>query len=231
MAITAPTGVTVFAYQVGFGDCLLVRFQYARGKHRHVLIDFGTTKLPESASRSRMLDVANDIKEKCGEEGLVAVVATHQHADHISGFATGGAGTGEIIASLKPKLVMQPWTEHPEVAKNATGPAFAGPNGGGKGFARSLLAMQEFARLATEQTQRKGIRWENPQIRAQLSFIGEDNLSNLSAVKNLMSMGKAQGAKAEYLYHGAKTSLSSRLGVKVHVLGPPTVKQHNEVRK
>jgi len=90
--------------------------------------------------------------------------------------------------------------------------------------------MQDFASLVTEHTRRKGIHWENPEIREQLAFIGEDNLSNLSAVKNLMSMGRATGVKAEYLYHGAKTSLASLLGVKVHVLGPPTIKQHDEVR-
>jgi hypothetical protein len=45
-------------------------------------------------------------------------------------------------------------------------------------------------------------------------------------------MGRAKGAQAEYVYHGAKTALRRLLpGVKVHVLGPPTVEQHAEVRE
>ena len=43
--------------------------------------------------------VANHIKAVCGGR-LTAVIATHRHADHISGFATDGrsGGAGKIIA-------------------------------------------------------------------------------------------------------------------------------------
>ena len=34
-------------YQVGFGDCFLLTFHYAKGDDRHILIDFGSTKLPQ----------------------------------------------------------------------------------------------------------------------------------------------------------------------------------------
>ena len=114
MAKTAPVAVTTYAYQVGFGDCLLLKFEYARGA-RFVLIDYGSTKLPPSASKSRMVDIAKDIKAKVGANGLHAVIATHRHQDHVSGFATNanGTGSGDIIASLAPKLVVQPWTEDP----------------------------------------------------------------------------------------------------------------------
>ncbi|MBC7047469.1 hypothetical protein G6O52_26440, partial [Salmonella enterica subsp. enterica serovar Heidelberg] len=43
----APETATIYAYQVGFGDCILVRFTYPGGSLRHMLIDFGTTGLPE----------------------------------------------------------------------------------------------------------------------------------------------------------------------------------------
>lgn len=49
-----PTALTIFAYQVGFGDCFLLRFTYP-DRPRHVLIDFGTTGLPEDAARNWML--------------------------------------------------------------------------------------------------------------------------------------------------------------------------------
>ena len=38
----APSSVTLFTYQVGFGDCFLLRFSYP-DRDRHVLIDFGST--------------------------------------------------------------------------------------------------------------------------------------------------------------------------------------------
>src|SRR5262245_66409780 len=65
--------------------------------------------------------VAQAIKDECGGT-LTAVVATHRHADHISGFATDARSgrSGEIIAACTPKLVLQPWTEDPEAAADAT---------------------------------------------------------------------------------------------------------------
>ena len=56
----------------------------------------------------------------------------------------------------------------------------------------------------------------------RLSFIGEDNVKNLDAVKNLMDMGKNDPV---YVFSGSKSGSRVRCcpGVKVHVLGPPTV--------
>ena len=136
----APTSVEIRVYQVGFGDCFLLSFVYGANDRRHVLIDFGSTKLPGRAKAATanvggrkakteddskptvwMPKVARDIAAVCGKHGLTAVVATHRHADHISGFATakGGKGSGDIIRALKPKLVLQPWTEDPAAAKDA----------------------------------------------------------------------------------------------------------------
>src|SRR6187200_919754 len=116
-----PTKITLRTYQVGFGDCFLLTFHYAQGD-KHVLIDFGSTKLPAGAG-TRMLDVANDIKARVGDD-LVAVVATHRHKDHISGFATskGGKGPGDIIRQCKPRMVLLPWTEQPNLPVDATAP-------------------------------------------------------------------------------------------------------------
>ena len=226
-----PTAVTVFAYQVGFGDCLLVRFSYPT-RNRHVLIDFGTMELPAGVSSTQMRDVVADIGAKTGGR-LEAVVATHRHADHISGFKTnaGGTDTGDRIAALKPKVVLQPWTEHPDVATNATGLSFAGTKERVKALGRSLAAMHEVAAVASRLARSAGGKALSADTRRLLGFIGEDNIKNPSAVKNLMTMGKAKGAKPEYLYYGAKTRLSRLLpGVKVHVLGPPTITQHDSVR-
>ncbi len=145
-----PTKVAIRTYQVGFGDCFLLSFQYNRAGEKHVLIDFGTTKLPPKAPKSRMMDIAADIRKRTGGN-LHAVVATHRHQDHISGFATAkGKGTGDVIKGLKPSYVVQPWTEDPNLAPDATGP-------GGKSTKKltadhkhiaSLAAMHDVARLA-----------------------------------------------------------------------------------
>ncbi|MEO5845921.1 MAG: hypothetical protein ABIQ33_13900 [Caldimonas sp.] len=219
-----PTSATLFAYQVGFGDCFLLRFTYP-GMLRHVLIDFGTTGLPKNTARGHMVRVANDIAARCGG-CLDAVVATHRHEDHISGFATtaSGDGPGDIIRGLKPKVVVQPWTEDPRLAVDATGPALARRRHALA--ARTLARMQEVSRHAVSalDADPRGFR----EVAAQLRFIGEDNIANLSAVKNLAVMGR----KHVYVHHESKSGLEDILpGVRTHVLGPPTLRQTDTIAR
>src|SRR6516225_6553922 len=73
----APTRATIRTYHVGFGDCFLISFQYARKSERHVLIDFGSTGFPKGVPKSRMMEIAEDIKQRTGGK-LHAVVATQR---------------------------------------------------------------------------------------------------------------------------------------------------------
>ena len=232
MAGTAPRSLTIRTYHVGFGDCFLLSFAYAKGAERHVLIDYGSTGLPPKTPKTRMMDIANDIKKRSGGK-LHAIVATHRHKDHISGFETrkNGKGTGDVIRTLKPDLVVQPWTEDPKLGTKATGPA----GGSGKKVALAPGNHQQVAMLASMQAvagatllQTRSTRYFNKELRDQFHFLGESNINNPAAVKNLMTMGK----KAEYVFAGKKTALEKVIpGVKVDVLGPPTVKQTATIKK
>ncbi|WP_395391209.1 MBL fold metallo-hydrolase [Novosphingobium sp. BL-8A] len=222
-----PQSVRIRTYQVGFGDCFLVTFRYEDGE-RHLLIDFGSTGLPPEAPKSRMMDIAKDIAATSGGK-LTGVVATHRHKDHVSGFATAarGKGTGDIIAALQPELVVQPWTEDPKIDPNATGPA---PRAKGlraaSARAATLAAMQATAGNVLGEIKR--IRYLAPEARDEIAFLGDDNIGNLEAVRNLMTMGK----KSLYAHAGMNNIFGSLLpGVEVLVLGPPTVDQSASVRK
>ena len=226
-----PRRISIRTYQVGFGDCFLVSFRYAADDERHVLIDFGTTALPKDAPKSRMADIAADIARRTGGK-LTAVVATHRHQDHVSGFARGSrdSGTGVTIANLKPDLVLQPWTEDPDLPTDAAAPARRTGGASTRGMrahAITLRAMQEVAGQILQEVKRnRYLTNELRGLREAINFLGEDNLGNADAVRNLMSM-----APNEYLHYGKSTSLETLLpGVVVDVLGPPTVAQHDEVR-
>ncbi len=231
----APKKVKIRTYNVGFGDCFLLSFDYGGGSERHVLIDFGSTGLPEDAPPTRMLDIANQIKVRTKGK-LHAVVATHRHKDHISGFETkkGGKGTGDVIRSLKPNLVVQPWTEDPDLDPNAKGPK-AKMRSSKKRIAGKLKRMGiDTTKQVTALNYMNGIAQQMltarnlpMAVKDQLSFLGETNLANRSAVENLMSM-----AKNSYVHCGSKSGLERVLpGVKVHVLGPPTVEQTDTIKK
>ena len=222
-----PASVRVRMYQVGFGDCFLLTFRYpGRTKPRHVLIDFGTTAAPGGSPSKLLGRIAEDIGKTVGKDPF-AVVATHRHCDHIAGFDPGkdGKGPGAIIAGLKPQFVVQPWTEQPDLAVDAKAPP------GSRGLAarqETLKSLQAIARHAVEVALPRLQRsFRHTATAEQLAFIGEDNISNPGAVRNLMRM-----APNDYVYAGKTTRLSRFLpGVKVTVLGPPTVKQHASVRK
>ncbi|QOZ06893.1 hypothetical protein [Bradyrhizobium sp. CCBAU 51765] len=226
-----PKKVVLRSYQVGFGDCFLLTFVYEKQK-RHILLDFGTTELPPKKKPSdHMPKIAKQIAADCGGQ-LTAIVATHRHADHISGFGLDGktGKSGDIIRKLKPKLVIQPWTEDPRAAKNAKRATTDSPRSE-KSFVSGLDAMHRVSEAVLALTAHPP-SWMGPQLAKELRFLGMDNIKNRSAVENLIAMGKARGAKAKWVRYGSDAGLGKLLpGVKVRVLGPPSLEQSEKIRK
>lgn len=244
MAVSTPSEATMIVYNVGFGDCVLLRFSYPDGTARHVLVDFGTTKRAPKFRPDSMEAVARKIADDCGGK-LQMVVATHRHRDHISGFA---GESGRIIAGLQPDLVVQPWTEKPDLAVDATGAAgvrgaggaggAGGGGAGGAGGARGMAARRFAARLDTLHEAADQVLQQVPRVRAtkgvtrtvadQLAFIGEANLKNADAVRALQALGK----RRVYASFGTDLHVGSLLpGVEVEVLGPPTLAQSDEIAR
>jgi hypothetical protein len=229
---TKPDRVEIRAYNVGFGDCFLLSFVYGAGDARHVLIDFGTGQLPKGVRASdRMPLIADDIRRVTGGS-LTAVVVTHRHADHISGFGTdeGTGKSGNIIRGLKPEIVLQPWTEDPDAAEDAR-TATRESNRSPKSFTAGLREIQGFAEDVYALSESKPV-WMGAALQRELSFFGMENIKNESAVRNLAAMGDADGARSVWAHHGSSSGLESRLpGVSVRVLGPPDLRQTEGIRK
>jgi beta-lactamase superfamily II metal-dependent hydrolase len=230
-----PTKLTLRAYNVGFGDCFLLTFEYPKFKRR-ILIDYGSTAAPKNADDDYMMAIAKDIEAQCtdadGVARLDAVVATHRHRDHISGFSTEGDNTGGVIARMNPGLVIQPWTEDPDAqpkAEEATATTFTGGKPDAKAFIASLHNMNRMAGAIADASRDEHLGL-SMRMATQMGFMGENNLPNKSAVVNLMEMGKK--SRAAYVNAGSKSGLEAVLpGVTVHVLGPPTLKQTQSIKK
>jgi hypothetical protein len=224
--MAGPNSIRIRMYQVGFGDCFLLTFDYAPKPSRHVLVDCGSMASPKGTPSGLIKRVAASIAETVGSDPF-AVVATHRHADHVSGFdpGTNGKGPGAIIADLKPRFVVQPWTEDPKLPKDATAPTAR------KGMALRRKTLNDLNTISEQviPLYAQRFKWSRS-TRAharQLDFIGRDNVKNLRAVENLMTM-----APNEYVHAGRTTKLTRFLpGVTVRVLGPPTIKQHDDVRR
>lgn len=222
-----PAALTIHMYNVGFGDCFLLEFDYD-DKPRFVLIDFGSAKVPATGSATMGL-IARDIKKRCDGRRL-AVVATHRHRDHISGFA---GASGRTIASLEPELVLQPWTEVPDAPEDA-GEA-SRRHAGNQMFIRGLNAAvdaQEWlgGRLQALRNTDTAVAARMASDGGDIAFVGELNAKNMPAIRALAEMGA--GNKSRYLRAGDDTGLADLLpGVEVQVLGPPDLTQDEGIAK
>jgi phosphoribosyl 1,2-cyclic phosphodiesterase len=155
--VTKPGKLEIRSYNVGFGDCFLLSFHYPK-EQKHVLIDFGSTEPPDG-KKDFQTTIAEDIREVCGGK-LHAVVATHRHKDHISGFATNKKGTasGDIIracADAGGAVIIQPWTEDPEAPTDAK--EARGVSTSRKAFVQQLDNMHAFASVVSKEIQRLDI--------------------------------------------------------------------------
>jgi hypothetical protein len=237
-AAPAPIELGIRMYQVGFGDCFLLTFRYpaplADGRDvRHVLIDFGSTRLPWR--KKDLIGAATSIHAKTGGE-LDVVVVSHRHKDHLSGF-----GLNETAAlGMKrgfPRLVVRSWTEHPKIARDARGAAAvaavaaAGPLSHEVGrrsrtFVGSLRDAETFAAGLS----RRLVGAAANSLPAELKQLSDDQVANKPAVDQLEAWARAeQGA---YLNYGMPSGIESFVpGITVQVLGPPTVNQHEAVAK
>jgi hypothetical protein len=229
--MAVPKSITLRAYNVGFGDCFLLKFAYSGSEERRILVDFGSTASPLHAKVS-LADIASDIKKQCtgpdGKAKLHAVIATHRHRDHISGFTT--PGTGDVIRALKPDVVIQPWTENPDAAPKArSAPLHASGGDRGAAFIGALQQMHAASGLAFHEAKGDASRRRfGQQLTNRLGFLGENNLLNPSAVKNLMTMTPKAGRF--YVHFGSPSGLEKILpGVRTRVLGPPTVEQWDKI--
>jgi len=105
MSSTLETGrLRIRMYRVGFGECFLVSLP-EDNRHRHLLVDCG---VHQRGNLNQMARVVADVRTESGDH-LDAVIVTHAHQDHISGFGT----EADAFAQVTVDEIWMPWTEDP----------------------------------------------------------------------------------------------------------------------
>lgn len=231
-----PETVSVRLYQVGFGDCFLLTIGYGADGERHVLIDFGqksAIRRSDTVARPAMGDkalaaVAANIRQRTGEAGLAGVVVTHRHEDHISGFGVPDAL--DQLAHVKPKVVLQPWTEDRDLPADASKPVGSSPR---------FLAGLSAARTMVERLATDPFRQRTSVAGREIVALARFQLANQAAITGLHTFKTGDDpAKFEYLVAADKeraapsTALADELpGVEIEILGPPRPEVWPQIRR
>lgn len=206
-----PTGVRVRAYQVGFGDCLLVSVSYPTplldGRTEgHVLVDFGAKVLARGGPR--LVDLAAVIAEHCGGH-LDVVVVSHRHQDHVRGF--GDTKARVHLDPLQPSVIVRPWTDRP-VAEDVSEPA-------SPGFLELLDTVADYSDVVSRDLALDGRALaERARGLAQLGVKNQQALAMLDVW--------VAPERTRWVCAGDVVDLDDLLpGVRLEVLGPPTLEQ------
>lgn len=208
-----PFTARVRMYRQGVGDSFLLSFPALNGRTVSILIDCGVvsgTKDPEK----KMELVAQDILAATNKgEELHAVVGTHPHWDHLSGFLT-SAGT---FSTVKGKEIWLAWTENPKDPEARQG----------KAQRDSQLDALKLAMTGLAATTSPATRAEAASINELLSFQGPDDaLPGLAAGKGAKTTSGALEALRSmgtpiYRNPGDVIEPAWLPGVRIYVLGPP----------
>lgn len=201
----ADDQVTVSMYNVGFGDCFLIRIpdeDREENGERRILIDCGSIKRGIEGGTDAVVErLIADVTDDDGRPRIDVVVATHRHKDHVSGF------TEELWRTVEVDEVWLPWTEN-----------HRDPN------ARRIL--EEMAGFAMRlDSERRSLQLDDAPELELIDHVLENTLelSNEKAMTTLLKgfLGGRFRARRRFLKRQAAPLESKALpGITVHVLGP-----------
>lgn len=164
------SGITVRMYRQGHGDCFLLATRKTDGSAFYMLIDCGLWTNSEIKPEQTIDKVIADIAKATGNR-LDVVLVTHEHMDHVNGFAKKDPETGKpCFDAIEIGELWLAWTEDGEDDL---------ANAVRAHFHDTLLALMG----ADERLDRAGLAAQSPQramLRDLLSFeTGEDAADEL----------------------------------------------------
>jgi beta-lactamase superfamily II metal-dependent hydrolase len=187
-------------YRVGFGDCFLLSVPVVKeGKrvHRHFVVDCGVHGRGNIGTIERAVDNIAEVTDK----KLAAIIATHSHQDHISGFS-------EKFCSFDIEEVWLPWCEN-QLDELAI-----------KWQRKEAALVERLDRHFTAQAKIGDAAANTTERKSALSAVA--NLVRNKKAMQLLRSGFGTGAKVRYLEAGKTlSSPADAPGLTVRFLGPP----------
>lgn len=191
-------------YRVGMGDCFLVSIPEGR-KEKHILIDCGV----HSQSEFKGLSEAVTALEEHTKGKIDVVVATHAHADHISGFGS----ESDVFERMEIGEVWLPWLEDisdPEVKKLHK-------------KVSALTGLIEAHMSRPGAVEDPLIEWVTSNAAGSLGAAGRSSGGNNAKALKLLRGGFGDAGRTKYLKAGETLKDAGGIkGLTVRVLAPST---------
>lgn len=204
--MTSITKVRIRMYRQGIGDSFLLTF-FTGEQAAHVLIDCGVlVGTPNGAQWAK--NICADVATTTNGH-VHAIVGTHAHWDHVSGFWD----AQEQFGKLKVGEVWLPWAENPKDGRAAKHK---------QAIRRGLQAVQQ-ARAQLAASGSPQARERARAIEQVLAFHGPDALGAAAGGRTDAALGLLRELvrKPNYWEPGDLIERAWLPGVRIYVLGPP----------
>ena len=238
-------GVTIRMYCHGLGDCFLLTFPAAeKGESVRVLIDCGILQhAPGEASKMRAVaqDLLESTRRPDGKSYVDLLIVTHEHWDHLAGFAHGK----DLFEKIEFGQVWLSWAENPGDPDAKAVKADLGKRRAKLQAALKVAETRMKTAFAANDPSAAPLSQDLTAARDTLAFFGPPDppsRSALAASKNpaskadrVMTLGETMDWMREkarpknFRSPGECHALPGAAGVKVYVLGPP--RDPNKLRK
>ena len=240
MLIPPERGFAVRMYRQGLGDCFLVALSQGKAKRPfYVLFDCGIHSRQDDGPK-RLLEVMEDLVEATGRE-IDVVVATHQHADHLSGFVQ--KDNPFVDGRIRVKTFWVAWTEKPgdvraEELRKKHGAAREALNKAveklkrslGTGLADRLDALRDFEKNEADPDPRAvnaAAKLKPARKPKATEEVGEDGEGTAAGSEKVSSTELAiqfltsVAGEVHYCEPGESLALGNDTDARAYVLGPP----------
>lgn len=260
--LEAPkNGVVVRMYRQGLGDCFLLAFGGPKGgldDTKYVVIDCGVLNSQKEGSQRLAIVMENLVAATGGK--IDVLVATHEHADHLSGFLM--KGNPFLEKRIEIKYLWLAWTErfgdeladklrqkHGQAQQTLEKAAREIINRGNPGFASKVRGIVDFEQMPDGVMSHDEI----------LASISDESLKKLVSADKAAMPVKSSGpgvttteprppkptiklaiqilkelageSNTTYCYPGQLMELDGIGGMRVHVLGPPRDKDEVLIKR
>ncbi|MGC4103033.1 MBL fold metallo-hydrolase [Ferruginibacter sp.] len=224
----AINNVKIRMYCLGTGDCFIVKYCHNDAEVFTMMIDCGSCQGTPADFQPYVDHLAKYVKNK-----VDLLVITHEHNDHVNGFAKCAATFNNFTIGE----AWFAWTEDPKDPTGAAKELQTKRSKMKKALGMAINSIKAGNKALADQPQNdyysRVLQDNNKFFLNGLDTLAEINLSaaedtgkSLPGMVKIKDILKQKGTKVKYLNPGETVTIAKATGIKFHILGPPMNREY-----